>query len=354
MSESLYIYQINFVLIKYKKVKKMNKKIEVIWIILLLMINTQPIVCNLARGMEGNENKPQPLSVHDKFSMSPGDYIRFIRFGLRIRSYRIHIPPSYDGKTAVPLVIVLHGNTANSKVIKTKTNFDEVANRDCFIAVYPNGATDLITAFYYLIFHQRWARSLNGGFCCGNAVKRNIDDVGFIKALIEELQCRLNINSSRIYSTGNSNGGIMTYRLGAELSEIFAAIGVSGASIGGRLNKNFPFWMIPEPDHPLPVIIIHGMKDDTVPYDGNVRFLPVNTSVSFWVEHNNCDPIPEINISESGNIIRKTYKNGFEGTEVILYSVVNGTHSWYGSKGSPITEISSTELIWEFFKQYPN
>lgn len=284
------------------------------------------------------------------FNLFPaGDHFRFMIFDGLIRSYRIHIPQSYDGKTAVPLLIVLHGNTSNSKFIKTKTNFDERADKDGFIAVYPNGVTDFITALYFLLTKGHIARSLNGGFCCGNSVKRNIDDVGFIKTLIEKLQSRLNIDSSRIYATGTSNGGIMSYRLGAELSDIFAAIGVAGASIGGRLdNENSPYWRIPVPEHPLPVIIIHGMLDERVPYDGNARFDPVNDSVSFWVTHNNCDLIPERNISESGNIIRDTYKNGSEGAEVILYSVVNGTHAWYGSEGSDIQEISATDLVWEF------
>jgi polyhydroxybutyrate depolymerase len=276
-------------------------------------------------------------------------------FDLRIRSYRLHIPPSYDGKTAVPLVIILHGNTSNSHILKSKANFDEKADEDGFIVVYPNGYMDLFTGIFFKMFFQRWARSWNGEFCCWKALEQNIDDVGFIKALIENLHSKFNIDSSRIFVAGSSNGGIMTYRLGAELSDIITAIGISGGSIGGRWTMSYdsPYFRIPEPEHSLPVIIIHGIQDETVPYEGNARFDSVNESVSFWVEHNNCDPNPEVNVSESGNIIRKTYRNGSDGTEVILYSVANGTHSWYGSADSPIQEISTTELIWEFFKRYP-
>lgn len=331
----------------------MKNKIIGICICLILITTVQSVTCEIIEEEKHNESNLQLLTTHEKLSISPGDYFRFIRVGWHIRTYRIHIPPSYDNEDPVPLVIVLHGYTSNSHLIKTKTNFDEKADEDGFIAVYPNGETDLLFLLEILIVYGHFGRYLNGGFCCGNAVTRNIDDVGFIETLIETLQDNLNINSSQIYVTGNSNGGIMSYRLGAEFSDTIAAIGVVGSSIGGRHDKDSPLWVIPEPEQPLPVIIIHGMKDDRVPYDGNIRFLSVNTSVSFWVEHNNCDPNPQINTSESGNIITRTYTNGSEGSEVILYSVVNGTHSWYGSKGSPIQEISATELIWEFFKQHP-
>lgn len=157
----------------------------------------------------------------------------------------------------------------------------------------------------------------------------------------------------------------MTYRIGAELSDILAAVAPVAGTIGGEwMDKHgnlLPSYVIPDPEYPLPIVIFHGMNDSLVPYDGGVGpsgdiFLSVNESVTFWVEHNQCDPTPQINISESGNIIKKTYANGSNGADVVLYSVVNGSHGWFGAPDWPYTypcEISAADLIWQFFNTHP-
>ena len=102
------------------------------------------------------------------------------------------------------------------------------------------------------------------------------------------------------------------------------------------------------------------MNDSGVFYDsgwnGEWYFFSVNESVSFWVEHNQCDSTPKIEISESGNIIKKTYANGSGGSEVVVYTVVDGVHGWFGAPDLPYKypcEISATDLIWEFFESHP-
>ena len=127
------------------------------------------------------------------------------------------------------------------------------------------------------------------------------------------------------------------------------------------ITKNLPFYIIPEPKYPLPVIHFHGMADQIVVYDGwkdfwgNTLYMSVNESISFWVEHNGCDPIPEIEISPSENIITRTYTNGSQGTEVVLYSVVDGGHEWFGGLEPffPPCEISVNDLMWKFFETHP-
>ena len=291
-----------------------------------------------------------------KSSVSPGDYLRFMFFGMRLRSYRIHVPPSYDGSNPVPLVLVLHGFPDNAVHIQS-VGMNAKADEEGFIAIYPNGHTywrdfsQVQMGLWNLIYFHRWGYFYN----CWDF--DNVDDVGFIRTLIEKLQTTLEINSSRIYITGLSGGGFMTYRLGAEISDIVAAIAPVAGSIGGRWTENSSLYIIPEPEHPLPVIVFHGMNDSAVPYNGDPNWtISVNDSVSFWVEHNQCDPTPQINISESGNIIKKTYANGSLGTEVILYTVVDGVHGWFGAPDWPYEypcEISCTDLIWEFFESHP-
>ena len=290
---------------------------------------------------------------------SPGDYLRFMVFDKCLRSYRIHVPPNYDGSNPLPLVVVFHGMTGRATHMMIDVGWNAKADEEGFIAVYPNGHTawksfyELRAALYYLITSGGW------GFWWNPWSFKSIDDIGFIQTLIEKLQTTLKINSSRIYITGFSQGAIMTYRLGAELSDTVAAIAPVAGSIGGYWTDNSPFYIIPEPEHPLSVIIFHGMNDSWVPYNGRWDFLSVNDSVSFWVEHDQCDPIPQINISESGNIIKKTYVNGSQGTEVVLYTIVDGHHGWFGAPGGPVgwyeypCEISATDLMWEFFEAHP-
>ena len=318
----------------------MKKKIIGILVCMLLIATALPVYGAVS---ESNLKKP---------TLSPGDYLRFMFFDMRLRSYRIHVPPSYDGSNPVPLVFVLHGFPDNAKDIQS-VGMNAKADEEGFIAVYPNGHT---YSLYWVLMNLIYFRSWGFFFNCWDF--NNVDDVGFIRTLIEKLQTTLEIDSSRIYISGLSGGALITYRLGAELSDIVAAIAPVAGSIGGRwmFEDDSPLYIIPEPEHPLPVIVFHGMNDSAVPYEGSEEFISVNDSVSFWVEHNQCDPDPQINISESGNIITRTYTNGSDGTEVVLYTVVDGVHGWFGAPGWPYEypcEISANDLIWEFFEKHP-
>jgi polyhydroxybutyrate depolymerase len=275
------------------------------------------------------------------------------------RTYVVHLPPSYNSSELYPLVLVLHGGGGNARNAERMTGFSEKADEEGFIVVYPEGSGKL----------RRILLSWNGGFCCGYALEHDVDDVGFIRALIEKMMGEYSINSSRVYITGMSNGGIMAYRLGAELSDLVAAIGPVVGSIGGKATEDSPLWLIPDPDYPVSVIAFNGLLDYRIPYDGGCAtanytkgaysYLSVNESIAFWVDHDNCSPIPETNISESGNIIVDTYRNGENGTEVVLYTIVNGGHAWPGGeKGrrlgdEPTQEISATDIMWEFFQSHP-
>ena len=294
---------------------------------------------------------------------------RFMMFDGRIRTYQLHIPPAYDGTEPAPVVIALHGHPSWCMDPKFFTGLDKKSDKEGFIVVYPNGhlapPLERIIIFFNTLFPT--ARLWNCWDYC------DIDDVGFIREIINHLDSTLNINSSRIYITGMSGGGMMTYRLGADLSDIVAAVAPVAGSIGGIWYTESTSYVIPEPDYPLPVIVFHGLQDRNLPYEGgwvngtislwntniqvvvNTYFLSVNESVSFWVEHNNCNPIPEIETSSSGNIIKHTYANGTDGSDVVLYIVVNGGHEWFGGPEAfwPPCEISSTDLMWDFFEQHP-
>jgi polyhydroxybutyrate depolymerase len=333
------------------------KKIIGFLILMLLIINAIPVYGSFCESR----------NLSGKLSILPDTHLKFIFYNGKIRSYRIHIPSSYNGNNPVPLVFDFHGNPGHSINEMFETRFNKKADEEGFIVVYPNGHIDP----KYIMFWMKELGVINRliiGFRYWNFwdfINANVNDVGFIESLIEELQNNFNINSSRIYCTGMSGGGFMSYRLGAEMSDVLAAIAPVAGSIGGRSwidytidPSEIPPYIIPEPKNPLPVIVFHGMEDIYVPYEGiedegSFFYLSVNESISFWVEHNECNLIPDVEVSDSGNIIKKTYSNSNQGCEVILYTVVDGGHEWFGGVFAQPCEISATDIIWDFFESHP-
>lgn len=289
-----------------------------------------------------------------------------------LRFYWLYIPSSYDESKAVPFVLMLHGNylfdflhpfTAFTyNIYDIYTEFSKKAEEEGFILAYPLAKLLLYSPLQTPIFGDKWMYEYNYGWIPSIGQYYN-DDIGFIDNLIEKTKGEYNINSSRIYVTGFSAGAFMSYSIAAYLSDKIAAIAPVAGTIGGRAYETKPISVIPDPENPVSVIAFHGTEDQSVPYDGAWYFVSVNSSISFWIEHNGCNPTPEIYISPSGKIIRKTYTNGEKRTETILYTTVGGNHWWPGTNYSSsdpddifvdtIQEISANNLIWEFFEAHP-
>jgi polyhydroxybutyrate depolymerase len=343
---------------------KLTIKKYIILSIIFILLNS--IFISVSAELHRNDQNKNFISP-----LGPGDYSKIIYFDGHIRSYRLHIPPSYVDVDPMPLVFVLHGSGAGANSFSTKiiSGMDEKADEEGFIAVYPNGELLLLSRYFKHPIAHIWDISL--------IIKRsrewnrwddnNFDDVGFIRELINHLELKLNVDSSRIYVMGSSGGAMMTHRLGAELSDRIAAIAPICGSIGGlgyvsEKDETLPPYIIPNPDSSLPVIIFHGMKDKNVPYDGGwkqvinwnsyeswVYVMSVNESVSFWIENNNCNPIPDVETSESEKIIIETYTDGNDNSKVVLVSYEEGGHEWFKS---PRHELSAIDLAWEFFSSH--
>jgi polyhydroxybutyrate depolymerase len=273
------------------------------------------------------------------------------------RFFNVHLPSSYDPSEIYPLVFVFHGGGGNALNIEDVTGFSQKADEEDFIVVYPYGSGKL----------DKKLLTWNCGFCCGYALENDVNDVGFIRALFAHLKVEYSINPDMVYATGISNGGIMSYRVGAELSDIFAAVAPVAAQIGGQASEEEEIWRIPNPENPVSVMAFNGMADTRVPYDGgrpideNVHvysWMSTTESIAFWVNNNQCNPEPSTDTSESGNIIIDTYSEGNDDTEVILVTIVDGTHSWPGGKKGwdngpePTQDISATVMMWDFFKDH--
>lgn len=274
----------------------------------------------------------------------------YLNYGGLDRSYLIHIPPQYDNRTSVPLVIVLHGGGGSAENIENVTGFNSLADKEDFIVVYPEGVDGT------------W----NSGHCCGSAMNMQVDDVGFILTVIEDVESSDNIDKKMVYATGFSNGAMMAYTLASNASNVFAAVGPVSGTIGGQARDNSSLYLPPSPSQVVSVIAFHGTADQNVLYNGGhgnettgSRIdLSVNDSIQFWVKSDNCSNTP-IYDNVSSNVTMETYNDGLNDSEVKLYTIIGGGHAWPGGvKASlfgdePTQEISATDLIWEFFKSHP-
>lgn len=259
------------------------------------------------------------------------------------RPYLIHLPPSYDGRRKLPMIIVLHGGGGNYHYAMKMTGMNTEADKESFIVVYPNGSGRL----------GRFIRTWNAGDCCGYAHKHKVDDIAFLNYLIDYFSTHYAVDREKVSLVGFSNGAMLAYEAGCQLADKLAAIASVGGSMTGRE---------PEPSRPLSVIIIHGQRDRHVPYYGGVGKLakwgfPVNKesvsyAVNFWVKQDGCSKQPQR--SEQGNVISELYAGGKEGSTVAVYTIKDAGHSWPGGTRAwyladrPTKELSATEVIWQF------
>jgi polyhydroxybutyrate depolymerase len=266
------------------------------------------------------------------------------------RSYVVHIPDGHASKGALPVVLAFHGATMNGPMMASFSGLNETADQSGFFVVYPNG-TGPRSSLYW-----------NGGNCCGWANQHNIDDVAFIDALLDDLVGAYTIDQRRVYATGISNGGVMVYRLAAELSHRIAAIAPVAGSVG---TDNVA------PRRPVSVLHFHGTEDAFIPFAGGkgsksssgVHHRSVQQSIQIWVKVNGCHETPLQDIlSQPGDelkVSRSSYRPGQDGAEVVLIAIEGGGHTWPGQKaparilGQSALNISANDLMWAFFQRHP-
>ena len=270
-----------------------------------------------------------------------------ILVGGMARKYRIHLPNDRAPARPAPLVIVFHGGGGNGANAARMSGMDAEADREGFIAVYPNGTGPFRNA---LLTWNTWR-------CCGRAMEEHVDDVGFVRALVESLERTYAIDRKRIYATGMSNGGMMTYRAGCELADIFAAI----APVAGALDTDDC-----RPASRVSVIAFHGTADQHVLFEGGEprvaadRHRRTDNSVAhaidFWKRRDGCEGGPAR--ERKGSVIHDAYACA-DGTAVELYAIEGQGHAWPGGRKGwrngdpPTTEISATDLMWDFFARHP-
>jgi polyhydroxybutyrate depolymerase len=250
----------------------------------------------------------------------------------------------------MPLVIMLHGGMGSGRQASRHYGWSQKADAEGFCVVYPDGTGP--------------SRTWNGPHCCGYAHANQVDDVGFILALIEKLSATLPIDPRRVFAAGMSNGGMLAHRLGAEHPEVFAGIAPVAAMLGGRPHEGGPLQLPDPPSQPVPIIIFHGRQDQHVLYEGGSSPLALKKGrtdlsvaevIAFWVRANRCRSTPDITTNDTGHVVRHTYPHDGDGADVVLYEITNQGHAWPGSRkpriemDEPSTEIRATNAIWGFF-----
>ena len=256
------------------------------------------------------------------------------------RDYILYIPEIYDGNTTVPLVLNFHGFGSSASQQMFYGDFRDIADTEGFLLVHPEGTT--------FIGNQFW----NVGF---PGLSSNIDDVGFTEALIDELATLYAIDLDRVYATGMSNGGFMSFLLACQLSEKIAAV----ASVTGSMTQDT--FDDCNAQHPTPVLQIHGTEDDVVLYNENNLSLPIPDVISYWVDHNNCETtpttttLPDVDVSDGSTLEHSVYEDGDNGVTTEHMKVIGGGHTWPGSvlnTAGTNQDIDASMEIWLFFSRY--
>ena len=264
------------------------------------------------------------------------------------RMYLLHIPAHYDTIRSAPLIIVLHGHGESAANFEKYTGMSDKADAEGFIAVYPQAQGD----------PSDWHTAIDG--------PRKRDDIAFVRDIITLLERKYRIDHRRIFAAGHSNGGIMTYRLASTLSDRIAAIAVTAGSIG-MIDDHGDTLRIAPPAHPVSVIHFHGLADPSVPYhggpesDGPDNIVSVANTITFWTRADHCRTIPPARaVSANRNVIIDRYGPCALGTDVVLYTIIDGTHRWPGDEvpwytfpGHDANDVIATDVMWDFFAAHP-
>lgn len=255
------------------------------------------------------------------------------------RSYVMYIPDSYTGDQSVPLLLNYHGFGSDANQQMWYGDFRQIADQEGFILVHPQGL-ELNGLAHWNV----------GGF----TLLSTIDDVGFTEEMINKISSEYNINQDRIYSTGMSNGGYMSFLLACQLSDRIAAI----ASVTGSMTPET--YNDCNPQHPTPILQIHGIQDGVVPYYGDIWTRSIDDVLDYWINYNEAYihsnyMVDNISTTDNSTVIHFTneVENGYANVE--HFQIDGGDHTWPGTifntEGTNY-DISASQEIWDFFSRY--
>jgi len=269
-----------------------------------------------------------PLSIRSGYS------VQLFNYKGTKREYGLYIPESYNDLKAIPMLVAFHPLNANMEIFAIGLGWLAPAQERQIIGVYPQG----------VITPNESGASWNALRCCGYAQQNDIDDIGFVRALVTNLRSRYNIDAKRIYAAGYSNGGDMTHYVASEMSDVFAAAGEFAGAIGSSVDT--PQIAYRPPKNRISFIKVHGYTDGIRPINGGwdmwhaMQYVSASDAAKFWAQANGCALTPKVSKIEEK--VWEVYEGCNANTSVVL------VHYDVGHVYPP----SATPLITEFlFKQ---
>ncbi len=221
------------------------------------------------------------------------DTVGSIESGGRARSYLVHVPASYDGRTPYPLVLGFHGHGGQGKNQERLSGMEAVSDLDGFILAYPDG--------------------IDRGWNDGRGINEGIDDVGFARDLVKKLSSKYVIDPKRVYATGISNGGFMSFRLACDAPDVFAAVAPVAALM------SVPLVQENRSTTPVSVLLVNGTGDPLVPWDGGEiggvlgnrgEGISTRASIDYWVALDGCSTTPRVRRRDHGHPGRLPRRQG--------------------------------------------
>jgi polyhydroxybutyrate depolymerase len=271
--------------------------------------------CSTSSGSSGAPDASGP-SCPAGLTAKPGETTETIMVGGIARTYILHVPPSYTGKTAMPLVFDFHPIGVDASLWKYVAGWGTAADSQGFVVVWPQG----------------YGSSWNVGRCCPPALDAGVDDVAFTRAMIDQISSEACIDSKRVYASGCSNGGGMSYKLACDAADVIAAVApVDFDCITGPTND--PSCGDCNPSRPITEVQFRTPTDQFCPYDGGptsvvagLLFPGAKANFATWAGIDQCTGSPQADPSQPAC---DTYEKCAGGAQATLCSVPNGTHCGY-------------------------
>jgi polyhydroxybutyrate depolymerase len=313
-----------------------------------LTLVTATLLCFLAScASQTPESTPAPESIPTV------DEIRTLDHDGRERTYLLHVPDGLHENAPVPLVFAFHGGGGNGSGMASLTEFDKLADREEFIVVFPDGV----------------GNSWNDGRqnLASQAYLLNVDDVGFVDAIIETISLEFSVDRKKIYATGISNGAIFCHFLATQRASTFAGIAPVVGGLAVPFNEHF------NPDDTVSVLIIQGTDDLLVPYNGGPiaggnrgAIISTDDTLELWVQNDGCnntplrEELPNTDLNDGCLVTQYTWSSGHADSAVVLLKINGGGHTWPGGAqylpesviGRVCKDFEATEIIWSFFKDH--